>query len=169
MPAPFTAGARFREHVAYLASDEMEGRDVGSAGAAKAMQYLIPHFQEAGLKGMGSQDEWYQDFPFVRQKKTLAARNVLAVFAGKGALASEAIFVSAHHDHLGINAELVKAGKDGVFHGADDNASGCAALLLVARALHEGRAQLPATYRTVIFVFLRSCGKSAAWPARAIT
>ena len=36
MPAPFTP-TRFREHVAYLASDELEGRGVGSAGSAKAM------------------------------------------------------------------------------------------------------------------------------------
>src|SRR5204863_2079699 len=47
--------------------------------------------------------------------------------------------------------ELVKAGKDGIFNGADDNASGCAALLLVAQALHAERERLPASCRTVIF------------------
>src|SRR3981081_2612120 len=117
MPAPFTA-VRFREHVAYLASDELEGRDVGSAGAAKAMQYLICPFQGAGLQGLGSQDDWYQEFPFGREKK-VTARNVLAVFPGQGALANEAIIVSSHHDHLGVNTALVKAGKDGIFNGAD--------------------------------------------------
>ena len=50
VPAPFTAEL-FRRHVAYLASDELEGRAIGSAGAAKAMQYLIRYFQEVGLKG----------------------------------------------------------------------------------------------------------------------
>jgi hypothetical protein len=150
MPAPFTA-EQFRRHVAYLASDELEGRDISSPGSAKAMQYLIRHFQEAGLKGLGSQDDWYQDFPFGGQKK-VTARNVLAVFPGKGALAGEAIIVSAHHDHLGIDPALVKAGKDGIFNGADDNASGCAALLLVAQALNAERARLPASYRTVIFI-----------------
>jgi len=149
MPAPFTP-ARFREHVAYLASDELEGRDVGSAGSAKAMQYLVRHFQEAGLKGLGSKDDWYQEFPHGEQKK-VTARNVLAVFPGRGALANEAIIVSSHHDHLGIDPALVKAGKDGIFNGADDNASGCAALLLLAQALSAERSRLPSSYRTVIF------------------
>src|SRR4029077_6417202 len=90
MPAPFTA-ARFRQHVAYLASDELEGRNVGSTGSTKAMQYLVRHFQEAGLKGLASdelegQDDWYQEFPFsfAQGGKKVAARNVLAVFPGRG-------------------------------------------------------------------------------------
>src|SRR6202035_194577 len=81
----------------------------------------------------------------------VTARNLLAVFPGQGALANEAILVSAHHDHLGIDPALVKAGKDGIFNGADDNASGCAALLLLAQALHAEKARLPSSHRTVIF------------------
>jgi hypothetical protein len=148
-PAP-SAAKPFREHVAFLASDDLGGRDVGSPGSAKAMQYLVRHFKDAGLKGLGSQDDWYQDFPFGEKKKT-TARNVLAVFPGKGALAGEAIIVSTHHDHIGTNAALVKDGKDGIFNGADDNASGCAAVLLVAQALSAERERLPAAHRTVIF------------------
>src|SRR4029077_5172618 len=53
--------------------------------------------------------------------------------------------------HLGIDADLVKAGKDGIFNGADDNASGCAALLLLVQALSGGRTGLPPSHRTVIF------------------
>jgi hypothetical protein len=151
VPAPFTAEL-FRRHVAYLASDELEGRAIGSAGAAKAMQYLIRHFQKAGLKGLGDKDDWYQEFPHGQGQKKVAAHNVLAVFPGQGALAKEAVIVSAHHDHLGIDLALVKAGKDGIFNGADDNASGCAALLLLAEALRAERPRLPSSYRTVIFV-----------------
>jgi hypothetical protein len=150
VPVPFTA-ARFREHVAYLASDELQGRDVGSPGSAKAMQYLIRYFKEAGLKGIGDREEWYQEFSYGPQKK-ITARNVLAVFPGKGELAGQAIIVSCHHDHLGMNPELIKAGKDGIFNGADDNASGCAALLLLVQALAADRARLPVSHRTVIFV-----------------
>ncbi len=150
MPAPFTA-SQFGAHVTYLAGDELAGRDVGSPGSAKAMQYLIRHFRDAGLKGLGSEEEWYQDFPYGKEKK-VTARNLVAVFAGQGALANEALVVSAHHDHLGYDPELVKAGKDGIYNGADDNASGCAALLLVAQALYADRARLPASCRTVIFV-----------------
>jgi hypothetical protein len=149
VPAPFTS-AKFREHVAYLASDALEGRDVGSPGSAKAMEYLIRHCQEAGLKPFGNQGSWYQEFPYGEHKR-ITAKNVLAIFPGQGALANEAIIVSAHHDHLGLDPALVKAGKDGIFNGADDNASGCAALLLLAQALGAERPRLPQSYRTVIF------------------
>src|SRR5262249_37181493 len=81
----------------------------------------------------------------------ITGRNLLAGVPGRAELAKEAILVSTHHDHLGIDSELLKAGKDGIFNGADDNASGCAALLLLAQALHADRERLPASYRTVIF------------------
>src|SRR5207237_5392079 len=81
----------------------------------------------------------------------LMGRNLLAVVPGKGELAKEAILVSSHHDHLGTDLELIKAGKDGIYNGADDNASGCAALLLLAQALHADRERLPASRRTVLF------------------
>ena len=119
-------------------------------GSANAMEYIIRQLQDAGAQGLGKDGAWYQDFPF-GDKVKVTARNVLGVFPGKGALADEAVIVSAHHDHLGTNDDLVKAGKDGIFNGADDNASGCAAILLVARALGAERSRLPASYRTVIF------------------
>jgi hypothetical protein len=155
-PAPFTA-ARFREHVAYLASDELAGRAVGSPGSTKAIDYLMGHLKDYGATGLGSGGTWLQEFPHAlravakSESTPLVGRNLLAVVPGKGELAKEAILVSAHHDHLGINPELIKAGKDGIYHGADDNASGCAALLLLAQALHVDRDALPASCRTVIF------------------
>jgi hypothetical protein len=150
-PAPFTA-ARFREHVAYLASDEMAGRDVGSAGSARATEYIVRHLKECGAKGLLPGGEFYQEFPFTAGgRHPVTARNVLAVVHGKGELAREAVLVSAHHDHLGTDPKRIAAGKDGIFNGADDNASGCAALLLIAEALHADRGRLPASCRTVVF------------------
>jgi hypothetical protein len=146
MGVPFTS-ARFREHVAYLASDALGGRDVGTEGSAKSADYLIRHLKEYGAKGLAPNGDWFQSFPF--QKRT--GRNMLGIVEGKGELAKEAIVVSAHHDHLGTDPDLVKAGKDGIYNGADDNASGCAALLLVAEALHADRDRLPSSCRSVIF------------------
>ena len=85
------------------------------------------------------------------ERKVVQGRNVLAIVPGKGELARQAILVSAHHDHLGTNPQLLEAGKDGIYNGADDNASGCAALLLVAQALHADREHLPPSCRSVIF------------------
>jgi hypothetical protein len=88
----------------------------------------------------------------VRLERTpMVGQNIMAIVPGKGELAKEAILVSAHHDHLGIDPERIKAGKDGIYNGADDNASGCAALLLLAQALHAERDRLPASYRTTLF------------------
>ena len=114
------------------------------------MDYIVRHLRKQGLTGLAAEGEWYQPFPYERNP-SITAHNVLAVFPGKGALANEAIIVSAHHDHLGIDPERVKAGRDGIFNGADDNASGFAAVLLAAQALHAARDRLPASYRTVIF------------------
>jgi Zn-dependent M28 family amino/carboxypeptidase len=61
--------------------------------------------------------------------RTVDSHNVLARLRGRDlARADEFVVYTAHWDHLGKTAE-------GVFHGAQDNALGCAALLEVARAL----------------------------------
>ena len=64
LPAPFTA-ARFREYVAYLASDELAGRAVGSLGSAKATEYIIRHLKDAGAAGLGPGGAWLQRFPWI--------------------------------------------------------------------------------------------------------
>jgi hypothetical protein len=75
--------------------------------------------------------------------------NVLAALTGKGKGAAQAVLLSAHIDHLGTNPALPG---DAVFNGADDDASGVAAVLEVARALsREGPAR-----RTALFAFFGS-------------
>ncbi|MGE3841654.1 MAG: M28 family peptidase [Vicinamibacterales bacterium] len=78
----------------------------------------------------------------VMDVETLQARNVVAVLAGADPVRRrEHVVVAAHYDHLGSFG-------DTVFPGADDNASGVAALLEIARALAEG----PTPRRSVIFI-----------------
>ncbi len=74
--------------------------------------------------------------------------NVVGMLPGSDPeLKDQAIVVTAHHDHLG-RKDTGKAGDDTIYNGAVDNASGCAAMLTVARAL----ASLPkAPKRSVIF------------------
>ena len=78
------------------------------------------------------------------KERTLVARNVAGVLAGSDPkLAGEAVVLGAHLDHLGI--------VDGAIHpGADDNASGVAALLEIARAFAASRER---PKRTLVFVF----------------
>ena len=62
--------------------------------------------------------------------------NVVALLRGADSLAaSDVVVVSAHYDHLGIG---IAEGADSVYNGAEDNASGSAALLGIARGLVAG-------------------------------
>lgn len=75
-----------------------------------------------------------------------ATWNVIGVLRGSDPrTANEAILLTAHLDHLGVNDSLQG---DKIFNGADDNASGCVALLELARVLSSGKRPL----RTIYFV-----------------
>ena len=66
--------------------------------------------------------------------------------------AREVIVLSAHIDHVGTGRGAAPAGEDGIYNGADDDASGCVAVLELARALASGRRPK----RTVIFAWFGS-------------
>lgn len=77
-------------------------------------------------------------------------RNVIAVCEGSGPLAGEAIVVGAHYDHIGVRTQ---AGNKIVMNGADDNASGTAALLEIARTVQARKAEAKdKPRRRVIFI-----------------
>ena len=147
--APFEA-KRFETHVAFLADDKLAGRDVGSPGGIAAAEYVRDQLKAFGAEPLGPNGEWFQEFPYGKEKVT--ARNVIGVVRGAGKLATEAVIVSGHHDHIGVrHGKDVDPKADNIFNGADDNASGCAAVLLVAEALQRDRGMLEAERRTVIF------------------
>jgi hypothetical protein len=81
------------------------------------------------------------------KRKTAKITNVVAVLEGKGPLAHETIIIGAHYDHLGETKD-----KDGnllVYNGANDNASGTAAMLEIARTLSTREKKLP---RRIVFI-----------------
>ena len=108
-----------------LSADDMEGRQVGTPGGEKARQYIMDRFYAAGLQ-VGT-----QPFTFTAGARGGAApteRTGVNILTGtKGTKTpNRYIVITAHYDHIGVrNGE--------VFNGADDNASGTAALLALAR------------------------------------
>jgi len=79
--------------------------------------------------------------------RDVSARNVVGVLRGSDPrLAGELVVYTAHSDHLGIGPPV---DGDRIYNGAIDNASGCAALLEVARAF---RAMSPPPRRSILFV-----------------
>ena len=128
-----TRQERLTEHVYYFASDSLKGRAAGSADAAKAAAYIIDEYESMGLKPF--YDDWY--LPFSRGGKNYA--DVVAVLEGNDpVLKNQYIVVGAHYDHLGV-----KNGK--IYNGADDNASGSASVIEIARALCANRDKLKRT------------------------
>jgi aminopeptidase YwaD len=85
------------------------------------------------------------------QTPSIPARNVVAVLPGSDpTLRQEAVLIGAHYDHLGRGDEGSAFGAAGQIHpGADDNASGTAAMLEVAEALAGERI---APRRSILFV-----------------
>ena len=83
--------------------------------------------------------------------KQLDVKNVVAALPGRGKLADEWIVVGAHYDHLGYGGRqsLTRGDAKEIHNGADDNASGTAAVLELAERL----AKRPPAQRSVLFIF----------------
>ena len=67
--SPAIEAADARVHVEYLASEELEGRFTGTAGAKKATDYVAASFARFGLQPGEDEDEWFQPFPFTKEVK----------------------------------------------------------------------------------------------------
>jgi hypothetical protein len=145
-----------QKDVKYLASDSLGGRLSGTPGADSAAAYIARRFAELGLQQ--PQGGWFQEFTLAPenqgvQKSGIAgrtARNVVGLLPGSDpARRNEMVIVGAHYDHLGGgwsgSRDPDRAGTP--HNGADDNASGVAAMLNVAARLALAR---PA--RTIVFV-----------------
>ncbi|MDF1597043.1 MAG: M28 family peptidase [Acidimicrobiia bacterium] len=125
-----------RHHVEYLASPELEGRAPGTPGGLLARRYVEAAFADLGLEPAGD-DGYQQPIP------EIGGANLLGTIPGSGPHADRYVVIAAHYDHLGINF--------GEIHpGADDNASGVAVLLDLARGVsadgESGRSLLIASF-----------------------
>jgi Zn-dependent M28 family amino/carboxypeptidase len=112
-----------RNRVEYLASDELEGRAPGTPGGLLARAYVEAAFEELGIIPAG-ENGYRQPIP------DIGGANLLGTIPGQGPNADRYVLFNAHYDHIGVQF--------GEIHpGADDNASGVAVLLDVARNLVE--------------------------------
>lgn len=126
-------------HVRFLADPAREGRGLGSQGLEAAAQYVTEQFKVAGLKPAGDAGGFRQEFTVASgpDGKPVQAANILGLLPGTDAkFAQQLVVVSAHYDHLGYGWPGGRAGEVGKIHpGADDNASGVAVLIELAKAL----------------------------------
>jgi hypothetical protein len=123
--SPAVDSAQLIEDVRTLAAPEMEGRFPGTPGHTRAREYIRERFREIGLQPLRSDYEHRFTFTPRRGDTEMEGVNLVGIIPGTTG-EDRAIVVTAHYDHLGI--------RDGaIYHGADDNASGTAALFAVAR------------------------------------
>jgi len=131
---PAIAPADVRPHVEYLASDELEGRGTPQ-GKALAVNYIRGQLERLKLQPLFPGKSFEQVIPGPQTadgKPTVLGRNVGAWLPGSDPqLRDEYIILSAHYDHLGMR-------RGEVYPGADDNATGVAMLLEVARQMATG-------------------------------
>lgn len=146
-----TAGD-IQSHIAYLASDDLSGRETGTAGEAKAASYIAGYFEQFGLSPAGDENTYFQEFTVnmsvlnnphnsdttVFPDEERIARNVVGLLEGTGE-ANSNIIIGAHYDHLGTGkfGSLYNRNDSTIHNGADDNASGTAGLLELAHYFSE--------------------------------
>lgn len=151
-----SSAPRLIDDVRYLSADRLAGRMIGSPGADTAAAYLARRFADAGLQA--APGGWFQDFVISPDAPTAqhagvagaTGRNVIGLLPGRDPkLRNEIIIVGAHYDHLGLGGfgALDPDSTGRVHNGADDNASGAAALIHIAAQL----AAAPPP-RTVVFI-----------------
>lgn len=126
---------RLTDYVYYFASDSLRGRKAGTPDAGKAAAYIVKEYESAGVKPFFPEG-WYDPFDVNMEDSEYGFKNVVGVIEGSDpALKDQFIVLGAHYDHIGVR-------KGEVYNGADDNASGTASLIEVARRLASDRESL---------------------------
>ena len=163
--------SRLKGDIEVLSSDSLEGRATGSVGEKKAADYLIRRMTAMGIKAMGENGSWKQAFSFkphppvqmhqvgdsvkmgMALVKEITGHNVIGYIDRK---ASKTIVIGAHYDHLGFGDEnSLWSGEKAIHNGADDNASGVAAMLELARRIQLN----PKKYGDNNFLFIAFSGE----------
>ena len=138
-----------KDDVAFLASDNLAGRETGTKGALDAANYIKDRFKDLNLQPKGNAGTFYQTFTFApkndphgevnfvdgKNDSLITGTNVIGFLNNNAAYT---VVIGAHYDHLGMGGEgsLYREG-EAVHNGADDNASGVAIMLQLAEELRD--------------------------------
>lgn len=143
-----------RQAVEYLASQELGGRYPGTAGDTLASDYILSQLRSLKLKPVvkgKKKTGYYHNFTYGKEVER-TTHNIIAVLPGKDKqLRNEYIVIGSHYDHLGLGGKDSGSRRPdtlGVHPGADDNASGDAVVLELAKYFKKARSP-----RSIIFAF----------------
>jgi hypothetical protein len=124
-------------HIQVLANDSLQGRGTGTAGERAAADYIISEFKKLKLVPRGDDQTFIQTFTFSKGPHGTGERgttsNIVAFLDNQ---AKTTVIIGAHYDHLGSDGQgsSLDANPESKIHnGADDNASGVAGVIELAR------------------------------------
>ena len=144
-----------QKHIKILASDEMQGRQTGSEGEKMARAYIEKEFKKLKLTPKGTENSYAQSFTFKAGTHGTGAEgtahNIVGYLDNK---ATNTIIIGAHYDHLGLgeNGNSLDANPKGKIHnGADDNASGVAGVLELARYFKNNKVKESSNFLFICF------------------
>lgn len=121
----FTEAERIGEIMNYLASNDMKGREAGSEGIEMAATYIENYFKSYGVQ------PYFESYRDTLSNFKKPAYNIVGVVEGNDPeLKDEFILIGAHYDHIGT---VKPENGDAIANGANDNASGTASVLEMAR------------------------------------
>lgn len=124
--------ASTKQILSTLAADDMQGRQDGTVGGKKAAQYIEREFAAAGLSKWKGLNSYQQAYEIEGPEGSIATSNVIGFIAGKSR-PDEIVVFSAHYDHLGVEDSAEGTGKNKIYNGANDDASGVTALIQLAK------------------------------------
>ena len=123
-----------KNHIEFLASDSLLGRETGTLGEELARQYIAQQFSKINLSSF--YPNYSQKFEIktlhhhVKLDEPIISHNVVGYIDN---LSEKTIIIGAHYDHLGMGEEgSLHVGQKAIHNGADDNASGVALLIELA-------------------------------------
>src|SRR5210317_2163360 len=131
---------QIKEDIRILAADSMGGRLVGTEGELMAAEYISKRFEELNLSDIEN-GSYLQEFDvkpkpnphsMIKDTATITGHNIVGFLNNES---EKTIIIGAHYDHLGLGeygGSLFASSEKEVHNGADDNASGIAAMLAIA-------------------------------------
>jgi hypothetical protein len=148
-----------KAEVTYLASDALKGRGTSSPEELVAAEYIAKHFKEIGLKPYNN--SFLKSYTYKKNRnphdtsianvKEQKANNVVGFLDNQ---APYTIVIGAHYDHLGLGHDhnSLDANPEGKIHnGADDNASGTAGVIELARYFTANKKIEPYNFLFICF------------------
>ncbi|MCP4710479.1 MAG: M28 family peptidase, partial [Planctomycetes bacterium] len=127
------------KHLGMLTSDEFLGRGSLSPNVKMTEDYIAEQFKAAGLQEFEQFPDYRHTFKPTRRSPSedFTLDNIVGYLEGTDpVLKNEYVIYSAHHDHLGVK-DNVPQGEDSIYNGADDNATGTTAVMVLAKYYAE--------------------------------